>query len=902
MAKWPLPELSKSASNDSGTHELAAAMQGLLRSHLARACGLGLILFSALGATLWVTIGWSNQPPSLGVSREPIFADYAIPLVTDSSQRSYTTTYRAQTAFWRLLPETWRNGADWRLTFAGSAAQPDAVYVEGLKFDLRGSVDSGDSLFYSIPSRLIGTTTSLVVLGSGVGVPNFYLHWNRSYTYPAPPVVGLGGDLLQLDGSPVPVHVAGTRFEMCTPGYSSVIPLIKWCGQSEQVLAVTGSGWAQAQLPVPWPTPQASVSLWVRPVDRGHYNLFTNEDDTMKRLSIDLALDGPGTILVFLSSDGVSRNVIVGTHRLPIGLWSHIALSFGDRTATLFVNGEFDAQIPLDAAVKTTELPVVLGSAFSSPGRYYYSFNGQLAAVRLTSHAIGTQAMRRVFMSDVIKDPNGYFSPGDSISNSFPVSTTTNPWWHEHLTWVAIIVIAYLIGFGFLLAWCIDELRLAFRTLTANVVLASCLLGLVGASIFTTNYDVQLFKGFGEGYWVNGPLPALTISGYGPLVDFLLTVPMLPYIILAQYFGAHSELALNLAIRLPFLLGLLFLLASVSRLTRSVRHKSTPKFPWFLLILNPLVLVTTLWQPEAFLVALVLLSLALLFEGRMIASGIVLGVAFSGKYWPAIVGPIMLIAAWRLFGRQKATTFLAAACSTALGILILYWLPTAILLKSPSDFVGLLVTRTPYFGGAHAAAEATIWSLYALPQQVLPGTLGAVAAATGRYAVVLFVGIYALVLLLCVRGPLTRRKALLATATVLALLPGINSLSVPQFALWSLPLVLLVGADSTRPSVFAWLVVGATWCGMAVFFFSEPISYWLLHVSPQQDLLAYTTGAWLLDHAVNPWLASAFGFLFAALLVWAGANMMAELFASNKAIGDWRRWRSHGLGGVGIVE
>jgi hypothetical protein len=462
------------------------------------------------------------------------------------------------------------------------------------------------------------------------------------------------------------------------------------------------------------------------------------------------------------------------------------------------------------------------------------------------------------------------------------------PWWQSHIVAVTIIAITYLLSFGLILAWAIGEIRRGVTDVRAIVALAISFGALVIASLVTTNYDLQLFKGLAEGYWVNGPLPALTINGYGPLIDIIFTVPVLPYLLLAGLLGGHSELALNLAIRLPFLLGWLLLVACTARLTRSLQLKdargsirsrrlSTYRLPWLLLILNPLILVIALWQPEALLVALVLLSFALLFEGRVVLAGVFLGVAFAGKYWPVIVGPWMLIAAWRLFGRAEATKFLSASTLTVLGIFAIYWLPTAALLRSPAEFGDLLISRMPYFGGSHAAVEATIWSLYEVPVRLLPGPLGNIVAVVEQRASLVFVAIYAGIVILCLQGVLTRRGALLAAGASLALLAGLNSLTVPQFALWSLPFMLLVGGGSARRPTFVWLGVGASWCGFLVFVFAEPISYWLLHVSGRQDDFAHSAAAWLLIHVVSVPLARVLGFFFAVLLVSAAANMIAEL-------------------------
>jgi len=861
------------------------AISFLRTSHLVKACILGFITFGVLAATLAITARWTDPPPGPGLSREPIFADYAVPVSKVGTQGSITS-YEAQTAFWRLLPDTWRNSADWRISFSKDAAQPQGIYVGGVQIQLRESTNPGEPPFYYVPSRLIGTTTKVTVDEFGASDPNFYLHWNRSYIFPTVPLTSVSSALVQLDGSAVPVRLNGAQLDRCQLGYSSAIPFVKGCRQSNEVLTIMASGRADSTVPGAWPTSQGAISFWVRPAASGHYCLLTNDDFATRNLSLNITLDGPGAILVFVSSDGVSRKVLVGQHHVPMGLWSHIGVSLSDEYITLYVNGEFDSRLRLRTPIHPSPHPLVLGSDVV-PGRdYVYSFDGQITDVRLSSRTLGPDEMLLAYTLDAVKNPQGY-ELGDPRLDTLRATPSSHPWWQTHLILALAISVAYLLAFGFLLAWCLGQIRVTLRSRTTVTALVASFAGLIIASLFTTTFDLQLFKGLGEGYWVNGPLPALTISGYGPIADLLFTVPMLPYAMLVPLLGAHSEVALNLAIRLPFVLGWLFLIASAARLMRSVDRNPASNFPWLLLLLNPLGLVITLWQPEALLAGLVALSLALLFEGRPMAAGMLLAVAFAGKYWPAVIGPIVLIAAWRLSGRGAGLRFLATAALTAVGVFILYWLPTALLLNSLSELAALAITRMPYFGGSHAARVASLWSLYAVPEKLLPGPLSNAVSVIEQYALIVFLIVYVGLVAMCLREGLRPRHVLLASAGALVLLAGISSFSVPQFGLWSVPLVLVAGAVGARgrrrlglrqPPAFVWLTVAATWCAIGASFFVEPLSYFLLHMSPSWDDFAHSTGAWLLSHVVSPSFAQLLGFWFALLLVLAGVFIVAGLF------------------------
>jgi FkbM family methyltransferase len=838
-----------------------------------KAFAFSLLVLGILAGTLLATAQRSDQPAGAAVSREPIFADYVVPLTVVTVQGS-VTRYTAQTAFWTLLPEAWRNSLDWRISFSSIGTQPEGVYVAGERVEPRQSTNPAEPPFYSVPARLIGASTSIGVVGSGVIDPNMYLHWNRSYIYPTSGASAGNGEFVQLAGSSVPFQLGGAQLEPCQPGYASAIPFIKSCSHNEQVLTLDGAGRSVVDMGGMWPSSRATISLWVRPLGSGHYCLFTNDDSVAKNLSLNVTIDGPGNILVFASTDGLTRSVLVGQNRLPAGLWSHLSISLSDRTLSLYVNGQPDGELHLAAQVHATSRPLVLGSDFSGPDHYLYGLNGQLAEVRLSNEAASPDAIQRIFLSDVIRDPQGY--PPDDPRLIALKTQGELPWWRANYALSVVISAGYVLGLSLLFVWCFRELRRGFLPWPAVLALWLGFAGLFVGSLLTTTWDLQLYKGMAEGYWVNGPLPALTISGYGPLIDFVFTVPTLPYILLADLVGARSELALNLAIRLPFLLGWLFLIASVARTIRTHRSDLAPRFPWLLLLLNPLALVVTLWQPEALLVGIVVLSLAFLIDRRMIGAGILLGIAFSGKYWPAVVGPIMLIGAWRLYGLGAAAKFLATALSTALGIFALYWLPTAMLLRSPSDFVGLLVTRLPWLGGPHASAVATLWSLYAVPETYLP-RLTTIISTVEQRGLLLFLVAYVGVLALSFRGSVSGRHVLLASGAVLAFLAGISSLTVPQFGLWSLPLVLLVGAGTARPPVFGWMAIAATWCGAGVFVFVEPLSYFLLHMSAAEDAFAHSSGLWWLHHVVNQHVAELLGFWFAFLLVSSAGLMTLRL-------------------------
>jgi hypothetical protein len=639
------PKTAARAPRGIGLRRLFAPPSGVL-SLFRRAAILGAGSFILLGIVLIATSRSGDPPTGVNLSQDPLLSDY-VASVTGEARTALGTTYEAQTAFWQLIPSTWRADTEWRLTFLRRLPVADDVLVNGLYVYEHFPAAAGQPELFLVPSSAIGAVTNIVVDGPSAATPQLTLHW----------------------------------------------------------------------------------------------------------------LGGGGT--------------------LP-----------------------------------TTTAPV---------------------------------------------------------------------WWRQHTIVIAVVVALYLLLFGLTVAWAVVPIQNDLASSGLARVFLVVLLGIVVAACLTTNFDIQLFKGLAQGYWLNGPLPALALNGYGPIGDLLFTVPMLPYVLLAAIFGAHSELALNLAIRLPFIAGWLLLMAAFVLALRALNPEmetATRRSLWMALLLNPIVLLMTLWQPEALLVSLVLLSTVMIFQNRPVASGLLFGAALAGKYWPAFVGPILLISAWRLAGRAGALKWMASAAASSLSLFAVYWLPTLAILGSLHQFIAVAGERLPYFGGGGAAAQATVWSFYALPKQ-FPASAGVATVLEQRSFLLIMVGCLGIAGLLLRatkhKGSSTRAATIVAVGGALALVAGLNSLTVPQFALWSIPFILLAAAILGRPKLFVALGLAATFAGAAVSLFVEPISFWFLHISHAQDAWASGVAVWLSRNIVNASIAQTLGFFFTVFLIGAGALLAWEL-------------------------
>lgn len=465
-------------------------------------------------------------------------------------------------------------------------------------------------------------------------------------------------------------------------------------------------------------------------------------------------------------------------------------------------------------------------------------------------------------------------------------------WWETHL-WVVIplALCAYLL-FALMSVWSFQQLR-SLGLDRRHWITLFAVLGLeIVLSAVTTNLDIQIFKGEGERYWLYGPVPGLTLSGYGPIIDGLFVLPMLPYLLLTKLSGVSSEFALNLALRVPMIVGSLFMVGATARLARVVKiDERAKKIAFYGLLLNPLVIEWTLWHPEALVAGVLVFSAALAFENRPVAGGLMFGLAVATKYWPLFAGPFLLVYLWRARGKLAALQWLTTGVAVSLGLFLSYWAPAYISLGSSSEFIRLLHQRLPYFGGSTASSYSTIWSFYSLPRVALRwASFGSLLSNIEGYSFLIVVCLFAIILGLFIAGRPTKPRTLVAIGAVLALVASINSLSVAGFALWSLPF-LIVGTPFISKARWMVAVAVAAWSSaVLVTVFIEPDTYWFLHTSPALTRFGMNASAWIQAHVINVQLAQAFGFLFCFCLALIGMLLVLEVTISTTWLTGGAPW------------
>lgn len=289
---------------------------------------------------------------------------------------------------------------------------------------------------------------------------------------------------------------------------------------------------------------------------------------------------------------------------------------------------------------------------------------------------------------------------------------------------------------------------------------------------------------------------------------------MTPTIGVASVLGVANEFALRLALKLPFIVGNLVLAWSVARVVRAMGGDARRQRLGELLILfNPfLIFIAAVWGMfDAWMMALLLLSAALLVERRPVAAGAAFGAATLIKIFPLLVAPLFLMWALRTLAKRDAWRFVAAAAGTFAAVCLPFFL------TSPSGFwlqtVGMHLARPlqgyalvglpylPRFTSLHF--DLDLWSL---PPAYVAPLISFALLLTG------------LVLLLAHASSLepTLRNLLVATLTILSLMLVTGKVVNEQYFIMpiSLAVALLCAPHEESPRMHRALAHAWTWGGL----------------------------------------------------------------------------------------
>ena len=222
--------------------------------------------------------------------------------------------------------------------------------------------------------------------------------------------------------------------------------------------------------------------------------------------------------------------------------------------------------------------------------------------------------------------------------------------------------------------------------------------------------------------------------------------------------------------------------------------------------------------------ALTAAALAALLLGRWRIGGAVLGLAFITKVYPAVLLPVAVAAAWRARGRREGLAVAGAFLAAALAVLVPF------LALSPAGVWELVVRQTTrplqveslgagILLAAHQAFDLGITFRSGHGSQNLAGAL---PNALGAFQTVVQAAVLVAIWAGCARGPVDRERLVRCSAAAVVAFVALGKVLSPQYLVWLLPLVPLVGGRRGVRAV-GLLVVA---CVLTQLWF--PFRYWQL--------------------------------------------------------------------------
>jgi len=193
--------------------------------------------------------------------------------------------------------------------------------------------------------------------------------------------------------------------------------------------------------------------------------------------------------------------------------------------------------------------------------------------------------------------------------------------------------------------------------------------------------------------------------------------------------------------------------------------------------------------------ALTGLALVALLFGRWRTGGLALGLAFITKVYAVVILPVAVAAAWKARGRRRGIEVAAAFLAATLAVLIPF------LALSPHGVWAMVTRQTTrplqveslgagLLLAAHQAFGLHIVFRSGSGSQNLAGTLPNVI---GALQTVLQVAVVVALWVGFSRGPIDRERLLRAAAALVVAFVALGKVLSPQYLIWLLPLVPLVG-------------------------------------------------------------------------------------------------------------
>jgi hypothetical protein len=329
--------------------------------------------------------------------------------------------------------------------------------------------------------------------------------------------------------------------------------------------------------------------------------------------------------------------------------------------------------------------------------------------------------------------------------------------------------------------------------------------------------DIPLYHSYGE----------RVAGGLVPYRDFGFEYPpgalpalVLPALVTDSLSGYRVVFAAEMAV--AGAIGVLLLAAGLRRLGRSIDDRRitlavVAVLPAFLggVILTRFDLVPA---------ALVAGALVLLIAGRVRAAAVVVGLGIAVKLYPAVLVPLFAVVAWRKSGRRELGVVVALALAPA----VVAYLP--FLLLGPDgvvDSLGRQLGRPLQIESVGAGLLLALHQAAGLDLEWASGSGSQNLRGTGADALAVLQGLaqaaaVALVWIAFARGPASVERLVRHAAAAVVAFVALSKVLSPQFMVWLVLLVPLVGGIRSRAAL--WLTALA--CALTALWF--PARYWEL--------------------------------------------------------------------------
>ncbi len=374
---------------------------------------------------------------------------------------------------------------------------------------------------------------------------------------------------------------------------------------------------------------------------------------------------------------------------------------------------------------------------------------------------------------------------------------------------------------------------------TAGAVFVVCAVGvtvawqLVGDAVT----DIALYQVYGE----------RVASGLVPYRDFSFEYPpgalpalVLPALVTGSLQAYRAVFVAEMA--LVGVLGVLFLDIALRRQGRPARDRG---LALAFAALVPLALGgVILTRFDLVPAALVAAALALIAACRDRAAALAVGVGAAVKLYPAVIVPLLAVRAWRTGGRRElALTLVIASAPVVLVYAPFFVLAPDGVLDSLGRQLGRPLQIESVGAGAllvlhHAAGVGLGWASGSGSQNLTGSAADALAVVQGVAQVVAV----ALVWIGFARGPATTERLVRYAAAAVVAFVALSKVLSPQFLVWLVLLVPLVGGRLHRAEI----ALTALACVLTALWF--PARYWELvrEFDPVASWLVLARGVTLL--------------------------------------------------------